>query len=57
MIVDPSGDNNTQGPYIVNPAYNPNDIEYPVPKYHERIHYWWYDEEKEIDRDMAVWYC
>jgi hypothetical protein len=52
MVVDPSGDNNTQGPYIFNPNYNQGGLAYPVPNYHERIHYWWWDEEEGIDR---VW--
>ncbi|HOC79460.1 MAG TPA: hypothetical protein PKN03_03975, partial [Caldisericia bacterium] len=54
MLVDPSGDNNTQGPYIFNSQYNNvspiQDL--PAPKYHERVYYWWYDEGKGIDR---VW--
>ncbi|HUN19449.1 MAG TPA: hypothetical protein PLJ05_07710, partial [Caldisericia bacterium] len=54
MFVDPSGDNNTQGPYIFNSQYNNvspiQDL--PAPKYHERVYYWWYDEGKGIDR---VW--
>lgn len=52
MVVDPSGDNNTQGPYIFNPNYNSGALGYPVPNYHERIHYWWWDEDEGIDR---VW--
>ncbi len=53
-LVDPSGDNNTQGPYIFNPNYNPvaTRVAYPAPQYHERVYYWWWDEAKGIDR---VW--
>lgn len=54
MLVDPSGDNNTQGPYIFNSQYNKTAPiqDLPSPNYHEKVYYWWYDEGKGIDR---VW--
>jgi hypothetical protein len=53
MMVDPSGGNNTQGPYIFNPNYNVNGtVALPAPRYHARVYYWWWDEDKNIDR---VW--
>lgn len=56
-MLDPSGENNTQGPYIFAESYNPmtngaQTIAYPAPAYHKRVYYWWYNEEQNIDR---VW--
>jgi hypothetical protein len=56
-MLDPSGENNTQGPYIFTSTYNPMtgsvpSYAYPAPQYHARVYYWWYEEEKGIDR---VW--
>lgn len=53
MMVDPSGGNNTQGPYVFNSNYNVTGaVGLPAPRYHSRIYYWWWDEDKNIDR---VW--
>lgn len=58
-MLDPSGENNTQGPYIFSSNYNPIIVAtglptyaYPAPQYHSRVYYWWYEEEQGIDR---VW--
>ena len=56
-VVDPSGENNTQGPYIFSTSYNPMvggqpSIPWPAPAYQERVYYWWYNEQQNIDR---VW--
>lgn len=56
-MLDPSGENNTQGPYIFSNSYNPMTgsvptYAYPAPQYQSRVYYWWYEEEQGIDR---VW--